>query len=84
MRVGAIQSIKDGVAKFYGYGEYVGDEIPSKDSVNKFTKMLGTNGIANPKIVLDDGRVVWGCECWWGPEDQIKKRLEGLTILNVE
>lgn len=22
----------------------------------------------NPKIVLDDGEVVWGCECWWGPE----------------
>lgn len=24
----------------------------------------------NPKIVLDDGAgVVWGCECWWAPED---------------
>jgi hypothetical protein len=22
----------------------------------------------NPKIVLDDGQVVWGAECWWGPE----------------
>lgn len=20
----------------------------------------------NPKIVLDGGGVVWGCECWWG------------------
>lgn len=22
----------------------------------------------NPKIVLDDGEVVWGAECWWGLE----------------
>jgi len=22
----------------------------------------------NPKIVLDDGQVVWGAECWWGAE----------------
>lgn len=22
----------------------------------------------NPKIVLDDGEIVWGAECWWGPE----------------
>ncbi len=22
----------------------------------------------NPKIVLDNGEVVWGAECWWGPE----------------
>ena len=24
--------------------------------------------IEDPKIILDDGEVVWGCECWWGPE----------------
>lgn len=24
----------------------------------------------NPKIVLDDGEVVWGAECWWGPEEE--------------
>ena len=23
---------------------------------------------SNPKIILDDGEVVWWCECWWGPE----------------
>ncbi len=22
----------------------------------------------NPKIVLDTGEIVWGAECWWGPE----------------
>lgn len=27
----------------------------------------------NPKIRLDDGREVWGCECWWGPEANFKR-----------
>jgi hypothetical protein len=27
----------------------------------------------NPKIVLDDGAVVWGAECWWGPEKDYAK-----------
>ena len=27
----------------------------------------------NPKIVLDDGAVVWGAECWWGPESAYAK-----------
>ena len=35
----------------------------------------------NPRITLDDGRVVWGCQCWWGPEEAIRKRIEGLKII---
>ncbi len=27
----------------------------------------------NPKIVLDDGQIVWGAECWWGPESAYAK-----------
>ena len=27
----------------------------------------------HPKIVLDDGQVVWGPECWWGPEASYPK-----------
>lgn len=30
----------------------------------------------NPCIELDNGKRVYGCECWWGPEDQIRKKLE--------
>lgn len=32
--------------------------------------------LCNPKILLDDGRTVWGFECWWGPEDKTKKRID--------
>lgn len=24
----------------------------------------------NPKIALDNGDIVWGCECWWSSVDQ--------------
>ena len=64
-RVGAILSAKEGVVRFFGYGEYVGDEIPPED----------TSYITwpNPKIVLDNGEVVWGFQCWWGSEERIKE-----------
>lgn len=76
-RVGAIQSMKDGVVYFYGYGVYLGDEIPPSG-------MLHDLGISNPKIELDNGGIVWGCECWWGSEDKIKDRIEGLEIIEVK
>lgn len=30
----------------------------------------------NPRIRLDDGQIVWGRECWWGPEEKIKAAIE--------
>lgn len=27
---------------------------------------------SNPKIVLDDGRIVYGCQTWWSPIDEKK------------
>jgi hypothetical protein len=39
---------------------------PMPDRVDELLQSLSLN----PKIVLDDGAgVVWGCECWWAPED---------------
>lgn len=28
----------------------------------------------NPRIDLDNGKTVWGMECWWGPEDAVRAR----------
>jgi len=28
----------------------------------------------NPKILLENGKVVWGRECWWGSEDDVLHR----------
>lgn len=35
---------------------------PMPERVDEFLHELSLN----PKIVLDGGGVVWGCECWWG------------------
>jgi hypothetical protein len=29
----------------------------------------------NPKIELDHGGVVWGYQCWWGPEAEMRDRV---------
>jgi hypothetical protein len=36
-------------------------------------------GMPNPKIVLDSGVIVWGAECWWGPEAQVKSKVSAAT-----
>lgn len=66
MRVGAARSTGKDIVYMYGYGTYVGDETDGP-----------LDGVANPKIVLDDGGVVWGCECWWGEEKQFKEQVVG-------
>lgn len=62
-RVGAILAAGDGVIQLLGFGVYQGDEV------------LNEAGYPNPKLVLDNGDTVWGCECWWSSEDDIKARL---------
>lgn len=38
----------------------------------------------NPKIVLDNGKVVWGCECWWGSEERFNEGAgKGVKVVEV-
>ena len=39
--------------------------------------------LPNPCIKLDNGHTVWGCECWWGSEQAILKRLGKMKIITV-
>ncbi|MFJ4988777.1 hypothetical protein ACIP9H_33875 [Streptomyces sp. NPDC088732] len=34
----------------------------------------------NPRIDLDAGGSVWGCECWWMPEEEFEAFVQGRTI----
>jgi len=69
-RVGAILGVKNGVVRYFGYGVYVGDEVPPKEAG-------GFNfGIPNPRLDLDNGETVFGCECWWGSEESVRAKLE--------
>lgn len=52
-----------------GYGTYTGDcDVPSH-----YSSILPPNAMCQPRIELDDGTVVWGFECWWGVEDNVKE-----------
>ena len=84
-RVGAFASVKGGTVLLFGYGTYLGDEIPPDEGDPSLTGVLHAAGIANPKIRLDHGEIIWGCECWWNTEDFVKEMIqtEGLTIVEL-
>lgn len=83
VRVGAFLSATKGVVKMFGYGIYVGDEIPSEEAAGMMAEVCRELKRPNPKIVLDNGDVVYGCECWWGPEEKVKEKIAGCEIVNV-
>jgi len=66
-RVGAISHSDHDTVYMFGFGVYEGDFVPS-DEAGGFNL-----GIPNPRIRLDSGKVVYGCECWWMPEYQVKQ-----------
>lgn len=70
-RAGAILSTNDTEVRLLGYGVYDG------------YVMHPEHGFENPRITLDDGRHVWGMECWWGPEEKIKQMIGTRTVVNV-
>lgn len=79
-RVGALISVKKGVVQFLGYGVYEGDFNPP-------IEVAGFNvNIPNPRIRLDNGDVVYGCECWWGEEEKFKKEYidKAKKVVNVK
>jgi hypothetical protein len=81
-RIGALLEacVATSKAHFLGYGVYEGDFIPPPE-VNPDLNP----GIPNPKLILDNGQVVWGCECWWMPEEDMKDMLKGFqTIVTVD
>lgn len=73
MRVIAIRNSDEDSVYIYGYGEYVGEE-PCPKLFN----------CKNPKIVLDNGNIIWGCECWWGEATKVEKEvIQGRNVVEV-
>lgn len=79
-RVGAIMDSSEEEVRMFGYGQYMGDEVPPPE----ITFMGIPIPFPNPKIVLDSGKVVWGCECWWGSEAQVKRMIGGRRVIEVD
>ena len=73
-RIGAIRNADANTVYVFGFGVYSGDEIPPDDVPGPFGR-LGLLGVKNPKLVMDDGTVIWGCESWWGDEEKVLKAI---------
>jgi hypothetical protein len=87
-RVGAILGTNDTSVDFLGYGVYEGDYIP-KEAVGFLAGVLKRAGRENPRIRLDNGGIVYGCECWWGDEEKVRTNIQtykenGLEIKMVD
>lgn len=70
-RVAVIRKCVGDTVFLYGYGTYEGDHLGSP-----LSKLLGDD-YKSPKIVLDNGTVFWGYQCWWGEEERVKKEIIG-------
>lgn len=43
------------------------EEMPTEETVRMMRSkdMVMEHVPANPKMLLDDGRIIYGCQCWW-------------------
>jgi len=69
----------------YGAGIYVGDERPPNGTRTMFGPVDDDYpaGLTNPRIDLDRGGTVWGCQCWWGPEETARARWKDFEFVEV-
>ena len=81
-RVLAIMGCKDGVVDSLGEGYYVGD-FPLPDEIVELFQTITYTGTPIPKIELDNGDVVWGCECYWSEADKMRAHFEGAEWRDV-
>ena len=72
-RIGAVLKADESTVTLLGYGIYVGNEIPPDG-------FLHDAGITNPKLKLDNGRVAWGHQCWWGDEQTVIEMIGGRSV----
>lgn len=82
-RVGAVMSADEATVRLYGFGRYAGHEVPPP-GVSFLGLDLHELGHENPKIELDNGQVVWGCECWWGAESRVRKMIGERAVVVVD
>lgn len=71
-RVGAFLNASDTEVRVLGYGVHEGEFIVPKE----INESLHATSTPSPRIKLDNGDVVWGCECYWGTEQKVLDYIE--------
>jgi len=76
-RVGAVLSATSVEVRLIGYGRYAGLHVPTEEAQG-IARLLRAMELAIPiaKLEMDDGSVVWGCECWWGSEENVRTMIK--------
>jgi hypothetical protein len=82
-RVGALSHYDAEFVYLYGWGVYEGEFVPEQ-ACGDIGEYLREYGDQNPRIRLDDGKIVYGCECWWGPEEEIRTKFAGRQFVDVD
>lgn len=71
---------------FIGWGYYIGDHIRPKGIGRNLDWLYRNLNMSaeektqlqnqpNPKIVLENGKIIWGCECFWMDRELTEKIL---------
>ena len=88
-RVLAISHSNKSDIYIFGYGTYEGEKSPKDFPIEHqpagmMGRWLVEDGRENPCIKLEDGKYIWGCECWWGPAEAAEEHIEGLVVKKVD
>lgn len=85
-RVGALLNSDKDKVYLFGYGVYEGDFPTGLDPnpAGWVAETIHEKGAPNPRIRLDDGKIVWGCECWWGSEEEVRNSIGKREIVLVD
>jgi hypothetical protein len=79
-RVVAISHSDDETIYLFGFGVYEGDFDP-EEAGGPLGEMCREMGRGNPRIRLDNGKIVYGCECWWHPEEKTTLDMKKKVVL---
>lgn len=79
IRVGAMRNADKEKVYMFGWGVYEGDFLPD-EAAGFGAEMAREAGRTNPRIRLDDGTVIYGCECWWGPAVEVEASVQGREV----
>lgn len=87
-RVFAVRNSDKEHLYLFGHGVYEGEFEPVEaagwlaDTMREI-KAETEQVVLNPRIRLDSGEAIYGCECWWGSESQFESVSRGLTVVPV-
>jgi hypothetical protein len=73
------------IIHYLGEGVYVGNAYAKDVENEQVRKIMKEQHITkNPLILLDNGDIVYGCECWWVTKDKGLHEMRRLSSLGYE